>query len=85
MHYTRTTFNVIYHFIHIADVTGAVPPRPIVEWMFLPLVFHELGMMLLRLLHPFRFVCLIASIVHKICSFTTSKDYILPMNLVIVQ
>jgi hypothetical protein len=86
MHYLK--FNVICHFIHIADVTGAVPPRPSVEWMFLPLVFHKMGMMLicsLRLLHPFRVVCLISSIVHKICSFTTSKDYILPVNLVIVQ
>lgn len=63
--------------IHIAGVTGATGPRRGFRRICLPLVFHNMGMVLLyalQLLHPFRLFHLMSDILHKIITLKTSKE-----------
>ena len=63
--------------IQITGVAGVTGSREGFQRIYLPLVFHNMGMMLiytLQLLHPFRLFHLMSDILHKITTLKTSKE-----------
>lgn len=63
--------------IHITGVTRATGPRGEFRRICLPLVIHNMGMVLiytLQLLHPLRIFHLVSDILHKIITLKTSKE-----------